>query len=271
MSQQFEDHTDAFDYGEHQQYFGQGQGMGEGGMPESESDLPPPPPFKGGSDWASLCLAAVILGCITAGIWLPPLMRMIRAPRRWWRDQDVKREWLSRWTVLKLIPLVLLLVCVYNLAQYVEEDPDVVNYRYFGLAPGAPESEVKKSWRKLARVKHPDVMKNPTPEDRQYFERAQAAYTAIMNPEQNKEEREREKLWKEMEEYGESIALPSFMLDKENKKWVMLTAIMGVLLPLAYCLFLLQSGWLEDEVDDSVPRRKISKRKQRELAQQQKK
>ena len=50
-------------------------------------------------------------------------------------------------------------------------------YSVLGLARGATEDEIKRSYRKLARKYHPDVSKEPQAEER--FKEVQEAYEVL--------------------------------------------------------------------------------------------
>lgn len=58
-------------------------------------------------------------------------------------------------------------------------------YKILNVSPGASESDIKKSYRKLALIYHPD--KNPSPEASDSFKQISEAYTVLSNSQKRKE------------------------------------------------------------------------------------
>jgi DnaJ-class molecular chaperone len=56
-----------------------------------------------------------------------------------------------------------------------ERDPWTV----LGLAPGAPRSEVKRAYRRLSRIFHPDAAQGAAPDDGERFRELRAAYQEL--------------------------------------------------------------------------------------------
>src|ERR1700710_1838077 len=57
-------------------------------------------------------------------------------------------------------------------------------YGVLGLSPGASDTDIKRSYRKLARDLHPDV--NPDPGAKERFQEVSRAYEALTDPEKRR-------------------------------------------------------------------------------------
>lgn len=89
-------------------------------------------------------------------------------------------------------------------------------YEILKISPGASQAEIKKSYRKLSLILHPDKETG----DEKEFMKLSKAYQALTDEEARKN-------W---EKYGNpdgpgamsfGIALPSWIVEKENSVWVL--------------------------------------------------
>ncbi|CAN6564865.1 unnamed protein product [Malus baccata var. baccata] len=141
---------------------------------------------------------------------------------------------LSTWSNLTLILLwVIMIVLVYYIKNMSREIQVFEPFSILGLEPGASDSEIKKAYRRLSILYHPD--KNPDPEAHNYFvEFISKAYQALTDPVSREN----------FEKYGHpdgrqgfqmGIALPQFLLDIDGASGgILLLWIVGIciLLPL---------------------------------------
>ncbi|OAY82230.1 DnaJ protein ERDJ2A [Ananas comosus] len=140
----------------------------------------------------------------------------------------------STYTNLTILLLwVIMVILVYYIKHISREVQPFEPYNILGLEPGASESDIKKSYRRLSILYHPD--KNPDPEAHKYFvEFISKAYQALTDPVSREN----------YEKYGHpdgrqglkmGIALPQFLLNIDGASGgVLLLGIVGVciLLPL---------------------------------------
>ncbi|XP_072953366.1 dnaJ protein ERDJ2 [Typha angustifolia] len=137
----------------------------------------------------------------------------------------------SNLTILLL--WIVMIFLVYYIKHISREVQPFEPYSILGLEPGASESDIKKSYRRLSILYHPD--KNPDPEAHKFFvEFISKAYQALTDPVSREN----------YEKYGHpdgrqglqmGIALPQFLLNIDGASGgVLLLAIVGVciLLPL---------------------------------------
>lgn len=128
---------------------------------------------------------------------------------------------------------VIMIVLVYYIKHTSHEMQPFEPFGILGLEPGASDSEIKKAYRKLSILYHPD--KNPDPEAHKYFvEFISKAYQALTDPVSRGN----------YEKYGHpdgrqglemGIALPQFLLNFDGASGgILLLGIVGVciLLPL---------------------------------------
>ncbi|KAK7281353.1 hypothetical protein RIF29_09262 [Crotalaria pallida] len=140
----------------------------------------------------------------------------------------------STWSNFTLLLLwVVMIILVYYIKSMSSEIQVFDPFSILGLEPGAPESEIKKKYRRLSIQYHPD--KNPDPEAHKYFvEFIAKAYQALTDPIAREN----------YEKYGHpdgrqgfqmGIALPQFLLNIDGASGgILLIWIVGVciLLPL---------------------------------------
>ncbi|TKY72928.1 DnaJ protein ERDJ2A [Spatholobus suberectus] len=132
-----------------------------------------------------------------------------------------------------LLLWVVMIILVYYIKTMSREIEIFDPFNILGLEPGAPESEIKKKYRRLSVQYHPD--KNPDPEAHKYFvEYIAKAYQALTDPIAREN----------YEKYGHpdgrqgfqmGIALPQFLLNIDGASGgILLLWIVGVciLLPL---------------------------------------
>ncbi|XP_020589293.1 dnaJ protein ERDJ2 [Phalaenopsis equestris] len=137
----------------------------------------------------------------------------------------------SNLTILLL--WVIMVILVYYIKITSRESQPFEPFSILGLEPGASDSEIKKAYRKLSILYHPD--KNPDPEAHKYFvEFISKAYQALTDPVSREN----------YEKYGHpdgrqglemGIALPQFLLKFDGASGgILLLGIVGVciLLPL---------------------------------------
>ncbi|XP_042481332.1 dnaJ protein ERDJ2-like [Macadamia integrifolia] len=146
-------------------------------------------------------------------------------------------KWISNFSTYSNLTLVILWVIMAFLVYYIKNISREIQvfepFSILGLESGASESEIKKAYRKLSILYHPD--KNPDPEAHNYFvESISKAYQALTDPISREN----------FEKYGHpdgrqglqmGIALPEFLLNIDGASGgVLLLGIVGVciLLPL---------------------------------------
>jgi len=144
---------------------------------------------------------------------------------------------ISNFSTCSNLTIVLLWIFMIFLVYYIKHVSREVQvfepFSILGLEPGASESEIKKSYRRLSIQYHPD--KNPDPEAHKYFvEYISKAYQALTDPVSREN----------YEKYGHpdgrqgmqmGIALPKFLLNIDGASGgIMLLGIVGfcILLPL---------------------------------------
>ncbi|KAL6127655.1 hypothetical protein ACLB2K_071018 [Fragaria x ananassa] len=137
---------------------------------------------------------------------------------------------------------VVMIVLVYYIKTQSTENQVFDPFQILGLEPRAPESEIKKAYRKLSVVYHPD--KNPDPDANKYFvEKIVKAYQALTDPVSRQN----------YETYGHpdgrqgfemGIALPKFLLESQKNGGILLLGIVGVciLLPLVIAVVYLSKS-----------------------------
>jgi len=99
-------------------------------------------------------------------------------------------------------------------------------YGVLGLAAGAPVADVKKAYRALATINHPD--RNKTVEAKRIFPQVQRAYKAILNKDSTNPDVN--------EEFSVGIALPSFLVSGEHDalKFVVFVGVLVAVPALVY-------------------------------------
>lgn len=131
-----------------------------------------------------------------------------KSPKQKWKERIILCAIIIGWiaffaTVYKVLNLE---------REYVDFDP----YQILQIDAGAPESEIKKAYRKLSLVYHPDKDTG----DAKKFMLLTKAYAALTNAEARQN----------YEKYGNpdgpgamsfGIALPSWIVEKENSLWVL--------------------------------------------------
>ncbi|KAG8064012.1 hypothetical protein GUJ93_ZPchr0004g40363 [Zizania palustris] len=144
---------------------------------------------------------------------------------------------ISNFSTCSNLTILLLWIVMIFLVYYIKHANREVQvfepYSILGLEPGALESDIKKSYRRLSIQYHPD--KNPDPEAHKYFvEFISKAYQALTDPVSREN----------YEKYGHpdgrqglqmGIALPKFLLNMDGASGgIMLLGIVGlcILLPL---------------------------------------
>ncbi|KAF3792094.1 DnaJ protein [Nymphaea thermarum] len=151
---------------------------------------------------------------------------------------------ISNFSTCRNLTVILLWVFMAVLAYYVKNITREIQpfepFEILGLKPGSTDSEIKKAYRKLSILYHPD--KNPDPEAHKYFvEYISKAYQALTDPVSREN----------FEKYGHpdgrqgfqmGIALPQFLLSKDGtSSGVLLLGIVGIciLLPLVLAVIYL--------------------------------
>ncbi|KAK9888878.1 hypothetical protein WA026_001099 [Henosepilachna vigintioctopunctata] len=143
----------------------------------------------------------------------PPCVQKIEylknaEPWRGPRDLFIKLLILVGWAILILL--------AYKVSQFDYEMANFDPYEILKIPLGASESEIKRSYRKLSLILHPDKDTGNAKE----FMKLTKAYQALTNDEARKN-------W---EKYGNpdgpgamsfGIALPSWIVEKENSVWVL--------------------------------------------------
>ncbi|XP_061997214.1 dnaJ protein ERDJ2A-like [Rosa rugosa] len=127
---------------------------------------------------------------------------------------------------------VVMIVLVYYIKTQSAENQVFDPFHILGLEPGAPDSEIKKAYRRLSILYHPD--KNPDPEANKYFvEKIAKAYQALTDP-VSRENYEKYGHPDGRQGFEMGIALPQFLLDTQKNGGILLLGIVGVciLLPL---------------------------------------
>lgn len=111
---------------------------------------------------------------------------------------------------------LLLILLAYKVSQFDYEMSNFDPYEILGVPPGASQAEIKKSYRKQSLVLHPDKETG----DEKAFMKLTKAYQALTDEEARRN-------W---EKYGNpdgpgamsfGIALPSWIVEKENSVWVL--------------------------------------------------
>ncbi|XP_015595625.1 translocation protein SEC63 homolog [Cephus cinctus] len=117
---------------------------------------------------------------------------------------------------LIILGWVILLLLAYKVSQFDYEMANFDPFEILGVPPGSPQSEVKKAYRKLSLILHPDKETG----NEKAFMKLTKAYQALTDDEAKKN-------W---EKYGNpdgpgamsfGIALPSWIVEKENSVWVL--------------------------------------------------
>ncbi|KAL1491436.1 hypothetical protein ABEB36_012035 [Hypothenemus hampei] len=115
-----------------------------------------------------------------------------------------------------LMGWILLIFLAYKVSQFDYEMANFDPYDILGVAPGASQAEVKKAYRKLSLILHPD---KDTGNEKEFMKLSKA-YQALTDDEARRN-------W---EKYGNpdgpgamsfGIALPSWIVEKENSIWVL--------------------------------------------------
>jgi len=100
------------------------------------------------------------------------------------RAELYKYSWLNKWFVLKLVILSFLWYLCYECFQVVKNIEPLKTFipnELLGVSEDASIADVKKAYRKLSRLKHPD--KNPdNPEAVNEFIQITKAYTIMTDP-----------------------------------------------------------------------------------------
>lgn len=140
----------------------------------------------------------------------------------------------STWSNLTILLLwIVVIFLVYYIKLSSREVQVFEPYSILGLEPGASESEIKKSYRRLSIQYHPD--KNPDPEAHTYFvESISKAYQALTDP-ISRENYEKYGHPDGRQGFQMGIALPKFLLNMDGASGgIMLLGIVGlcILFPL---------------------------------------
>ncbi|XP_075232582.1 translocation protein Sec63 isoform X3 [Lycorma delicatula] len=115
-----------------------------------------------------------------------------------------------------IIGWVLLALLAYKVSQFDYEYANFDPYDILGIPPGTSEANIKKAYRKLSLILHPDKETG----DEKAFMKLTKAYQALTDEESRRN-------W---EKYGNpdgpgamsfGIALPSWIVEKENSVWVL--------------------------------------------------
>lgn len=128
---------------------------------------------------------------------------------------------------------VVMIVLIYYIKLLSRESQPFEPFSILGLEPGASDSEIKKSYRRLSVLYHPD--KNPDPEAHTYFvEFIAKAYQALTDP-ISRENYEKYGHPDGRQGFQMGIALPQFLLNIDGASGgILLLGIVGIciLLPL---------------------------------------
>ncbi|KAL9237354.1 hypothetical protein vseg_011913 [Gypsophila vaccaria] len=151
---------------------------------------------------------------------------------------------ISNFSTCSNLTLVLLWVIMGFLVYYIKNMSSELQvfepFSILGLQPGASDSEIKKSYRRLSVQYHPD--KNPDPEANKYFvEYIAKAYQALTDP-VSRENYEKYGHPDGRQGFQMGIALPQFLLNIDGASGgIMLLSIVGVciLLPLVIAVIYL--------------------------------
>jgi translocation protein SEC63 len=140
----------------------------------------------------------------------------------------------STWSNLTILLLwIVVIFLVYYIKLSSREVQVFEPYSILGLEPGASESDIKKSYRRLSILYHPD--KNPDPEAHTYFvESISKAYQALTDP-TSRENYEKYGHPDGRQGFQMGIALPKFLLNMDGASGgIMLLGIVGlcILFPL---------------------------------------
>ncbi|KAM3386416.1 hypothetical protein ACQJBY_009792 [Aegilops geniculata] len=140
----------------------------------------------------------------------------------------------STWSNLTILLLwIVVIFLIYYIKLSSREVQVFEPYSILGLEPGASESEIKKSYRRLSIQYHPD--KNPDPEAHTYFvESISKAYQALTDP-ISRENYEKYGHPDGRQGFQMGIALPKFLLNMDGASGgIMLLGIVGlcILFPL---------------------------------------
>ncbi|KAM0833226.1 hypothetical protein ACQ4PT_064394 [Festuca glaucescens] len=140
----------------------------------------------------------------------------------------------STWSNLTILVLwIVVIFLVYYIKLSSREVQVFEPYSILGLEPGASESDIKKSYRRLSILYHPD--KNPDPEAHTYFvESISKAYQALTDP-TSRENYEKYGHPDGRQGFQMGIALPKFLLNMDGASGgIMLLGIVGlcILFPL---------------------------------------
>ncbi|KAJ4797103.1 DnaJ / Sec63 Brl domains-containing protein [Rhynchospora pubera] len=132
-----------------------------------------------------------------------------------------------------LLLWVVMVILIYYIKLLSRESQPFEPFSILGLEPGASESEIKKSYRRLSVLYHPD--KNPDPEAHKYFvEFIAKAYQALTDP-VSRENYEKYGHPDGRQGFQMGIALPQFLLNIDGASGgILLLGIVGIciLLPL---------------------------------------
>ncbi|XP_019707516.1 dnaJ protein ERDJ2 isoform X2 [Elaeis guineensis] len=132
-----------------------------------------------------------------------------------------------------LLLWVVMVILVYYIKHISRESQPFEPFSILGLEPGASESDIKKAYRRLSILYHPD--KNPDPEAHKYFvEFISKAYQALTDP-ISRENYEKYGHPDGRQGFQMGIALPQFLLNIDGASGgILLLGIVGVciLLPL---------------------------------------
>ncbi|GAV76318.1 DnaJ domain-containing protein/Sec63 domain-containing protein [Cephalotus follicularis] len=147
----------------------------------------------------------------------------------------------STWSNLTLILLwVIMIILVYYIKNMSREIQVFDPFSILGLLAGASDSEIKKAYRKLSILYHPD--KNPDPEAHKYFvDYISKAYQALTDP-ISRENYEKYGHPDGRQGFQMGIALPQFLLDIDGASGgILLLWIVGlcILLPLVIAVIYL--------------------------------
>lgn len=127
-------------------------------------------------------------------------------------------KYLRSWLIKLIITVgwVFLAYLTYRVSQFDYEMSNFDPYEIIGVPPGASQADIKKAYRKLSLLLHPDKETG----DEKAFMKLSKAYQALTDDEARKN-------W---EKYGNpdgpgamsfGIALPSWIVEKENSFWVL--------------------------------------------------
>ncbi|XP_066591579.1 translocation protein SEC63 homolog [Prorops nasuta] len=117
---------------------------------------------------------------------------------------------------LIILGWIILLLLAYKVSQFDYEMTNFDPYEILGISPGSSQGEIKKAYRKLSLILHPDKETG----NEKAFMKLTKAYQALTDDEARKN-------W---EKYGNpdgpgamsfGIALPSWIVEKENSVWVL--------------------------------------------------